>query len=310
MIDIKNTKFISSEDRRTCLQRALYTQPYFYKIEIVIPIQDYAAGEFQGFAQAVGIDDDFYLTEIQANFGEAHEDIHSFFNINIYTGYNKSLYRYDASHKLPSGFITTEARFRTVVTNEVFDDRQRENSPFLIRKNDKIYFEASNAQALAQGDLPYTLTVVLKGFRLLEDVFIDNRQVDQLNASLARPTEWQLFAINMDVDGKKSYILENDNQPRLILGFSAINAVTDKTQVSSIDTTIIEVARRLRLTDNQIPLQFIAPRLTCLLDAHIYYLPVEYYFQPYSKLQFDATIVNPDLNNPTGAEVSILTRTI
>ncbi len=77
--------------------------------------------------------------------------------------------------------------------------------------------------------------------------------------------------------------------------------------------TINDLARQLRLTDNHIPLEFIAPRFTPVQDQHLYYLPIEYYWQPYAKLQFD--IVNTwqilnDVPIPNGAEIIALTRTV
>lgn len=267
---------------------------------------------FTRFANAIGIDRDFYLTEIQGDFCEAFNDVASLYNISLYSGYNNSLYRYDASSQLPSAFVATDARFRTAVVNEIFDDRQYENTPRLIPKNDRVYCQVTNL--VAEAGNPTDLNIILKGFSLIDDVNLDGRTIDQLNNSLSKQVEWQIFKINVTDEaadrGLKSYILENDNQPRLILGCGAINSTTTKGNVSEMNVTITEIARRLRLTDTAIPLQFIAPRLTCLLDAHIYYLPIEYYFQPYAKLQFDIDNIWVNGGTPAGAEIAILTRTV
>lgn len=315
MIDIKNQGYISPEDRRTILQRAIYTQPYFYRM--IFPVGTVEAAAQTGvvrFANAIGIDRDFYLTEIQGDFCEVFNDQQTLYDISIYSGYNNSLYRFDATSKLPSAFIATDARFRTPVVNEIFDDRQFEYVPRLIPKNDRVYGEIKNLNLEIVGNPVTELNIVLKGFSVLPDAQVTPMQIDQFNDSLARPVEWQVFKINVTDDaadrGLKSYILENDNQPRLILGFGAINTTADKAGVSEMNVTITEIARRLRLTDTMIPLQFIAPRLTCLLDAHIYYLPIEYLFNPYSKLQFDIDNIWVDNDTEAGAEIAILTRTV
>lgn len=314
MIDIKNQGYISSEDRRTILQRALYSQPYFYRMIMRVGEVPANVQKVTRFAQAIGIDRDFYLTEIQSDFCEAFSNTQSLYNMSLYSGYNNSLYRYDASEKIPSAFIVTDARFRTPVALEIFDDRQFENAPLLIPKSDRVYCEIANVSNEAVGT-PEDVNVILKGFSTIENGGdIDGRQIDQLNESLRAPVEWQYFKINVTADaadrGLKSYILENDNRPRLVLGFGAMNTTTTKAAVSEMNVTITEIARRLRLTDTQIPLQFIAPRLTCLLDAHLYYLPVEYYFQPYSKLQFDINNIWVNGGTPAGAEIAVLTRTV
>lgn len=305
MIDINNLNCdLTPEGRRTSLQRAIYTQPYFYRFEFPITAGDPRDTQF---SQNVGINRDFFITEWQGNFGEVLRETGSLFNVTLYSAYYDSLYRFEAGHKLPTGQVLTEARFRTPITNEKFDDRQAETFPYLVRKNDKIYAQIANVNV--KNDVG-NANIVLKGFNVNEDAYITPMQTEQYNASLAKDVEWQFFKINVTDQGVKQYILENDNQPRLILGFCAINSVSEKAQVSEINVSITEIARRLRLTDTKIPLQFIAPRLTCLRDTHIYYLPVEFAFQPYSKLQFDIENIWVNDQTPAGAEISILTRTV
>lgn len=300
MIDITNLHCdLTPEGRRTALQRAIYTQPYFYRMSI--PVDNESKAPF--FEQTLGINRDFYLTEIQANFGEVFADVNTAYDITIYSAYNHSVYRYEAGRKLPSGFICEEARLQQAQAgNSYFDDRQHENFPFLIRANDKVYVRIKNQTVSNTSD---TVELILKGFNVLDDVVLTPMQTDQCNDSLSREVEWQYFKLDIDRTGLKSYIIENDNQTRLLLGFGASNNVAE---VPKIEITLIETARRLRLTDTKIPLQFIAPRSPNCFDTHIYYLPTEYWLQPYAKLQFDV-LFTPSGQPIFPVEIEALTRT-
>ena len=304
MLDTKNQYWISDKDRGEILQRALYTHPYYYKM--AFPIESGApVGTL--YNQRIGIGKDFFLTEYMGNFGEVHEATGALFNATLYTGYNRSLYRFDTSRKLPTGQLLTEARFRTVLPNQVFDDRQFETLPVKIKQNDRVYGE------IASGDTPdedSEAIILLKGFAMLSDMYVTPTEQRQLTESLGKDVQWEFLKVTVDKEGKHSYILENDRYPRLILGFGAVNSTSDKSLVSAADCTITDISRRIQLTDTEIPVSFIAPRLTCLLDANLYYLPIEYYFQPFAKLQFDVNNVSPDQDDKQGLEIAILTRTV
>jgi len=134
MIDTINKGNIPLTDRKDCIQRALYTVPYFYKMKFDV-VQDIGAQPGLPVPQAeqrIGIGRDFYLTEVIADFGEAKNIVGSFFNVTIYSGNFRSIYRFEADKELPSGFVAGEARFRSVIANEKFVDRQNETLPFLI----------------------------------------------------------------------------------------------------------------------------------------------------------------------------------
>lgn len=304
MLDAKNQYWISNEDRGEILQRALRTYPYYYKM--AFPIESGAPVETL-YSQRIGIGKDFYLTEYMGNFGEVFTDTGALFNACLYTGYNRSLYRFDTSRKLPVGQLMTEARFDTVLPDQIYDDRQFETLPVKIPQNDRLYGE------IASGDSPSDdaeVIIVLKGFSMLNDVYVTPTEQAQLTESLSKDVQWEFLKVTVDKEGKHSYILENDRYPRLILGFGAVNSTSDKSLISAADFTITDISRRLQLTDTNIPVAFIAPRLTCLLDANLYYLPIEYYFQPFAKLQFDVNNVSPDQNDKQGFEIAVLTRTI
>lgn len=311
MIDTINKGEISQADRKDCLQRALFTLPFFYKMEFLVPTTPnlHPAPGTQVEAR-LGIGRDFFLTEVIADFGEAKNDIGSFFDLTLWTADYKSIYRFQAGKQLPSGFITGEARFRSIIANEHFVDRQNETTPFLIRQNDYVYGKITNTQVpINEG----TINIILKGFVLLDQSNVMDSEVVLLQDSLNKPVCWDYFKIQVTTDpqdrNKRNYILENDKYPRLILGMGAINANVTKAQLPEITVDINDLSRRLQMTDTAIPLQFIAPRMTCLVDEHIYYLPTEYYFPPLGKLQFEIDNTWIDNAHPGGVEIAVLTRT-
>lgn len=303
MLDVKNQYKISDEDRRFIMRRALHTCPYFYMANFPLP----GGLDQQVYSEKIGINRDFYLTEMQANLGEVFHDTGALLGLNVYTGYNDSVYRFQTSQRLPASFIATNARIELPT---LFDDRQFETFPFLIRQNDKIFAEIKPDGPKIGSTEAH---VVFKGFGVFPDAFLDDRETAQINDSLAHEVTWEFFKITVpdDFEGKKSFILDNDKYPRLILGFGATNTVAPQFE-SIINVSINDISRRLRLTDTAIPLEFIAPRISAALDQHIYYLPVEYYFQPMARIEFEVENIwsghDPDV--PGGAEIAILTRTI
>lgn len=307
MIDTTNFGQLTRQERIDSLNRALHTQPYFYKMAFPVPQVNDKINEF---SQVLGINKDFYLTEIQGNFSQVLNDSGAYFDASFWTGYNESLYRFEAGRNIPTGFLMTEARFNNAGV-EKFDDRQFETFPKLIKQNGKIFGQFSDKGLPKSGSID--AITVFKGFAPV-DASLNNSEQRDIEASLSQDVRFQYFKITVSDQqnnrGKRSYILENDRFPRLILGFGAINNPTDKAQASNINVNIIDLTKRLQLTDTAIPLEFIAPRLTCVRDTHLYFLPVEYYFMPLSKLQFDIDNIWNANNDPAGAEIVILTRTI
>lgn len=294
---------LSKTQRHDCLQRALRTQPYFYRLPFDISSE---AIKTRQYRKSVGINQDFYLTEIMSDFGEVFTNTGAFFNVSLWTSFLQSLYGYDASRLLPSSFMTQEARFQTPLPLEKFDDRQFEIFPLLIKNNDTIFAEIRNIQTKLTDT---QANIVLKGFNVIDEIFISERETRAINASLAEQSKYQFFEFDVTQNGLQSFVKQNDLTPRLILGFGITNGTADKSLVSNATVTIKDLSRRLSLTDVEIPVQFIAPRLTCLLDQVRYYLPLEYYWQPYATLEFMINNVFAPFGD-TGFKFSILTRTV
>lgn len=302
MINLLNIGELSQSRRHETVLRAIHSQPYFYRFNF--PIVAGLPPETQ-VSQNIGINRDFYLTEIQGNFGEAYVATDTLFQISVWTNYLRSVYRYSASAKLDTAFVDYEARFRVPVVQEVFCDRQFEYQPIHIRNSDKVFCEIVNLEEKTNN---LDIDVILKGFSLISNVYVTPAETQQINDSINRPVTPEFLRFTVEETGKKTFVVTNDNQPRLILGFGAINADSEKTLVPQATVSIQDLSRRLNLTDRAIPLEFIAPRLTCLLDAHRYWLPVEYYFPPYGKLAFD--VDTTFVQDGGGFEFTILTRTV
>ena len=304
MLNLINTPQIGRAQRELTLKRALFTSPFFTRLDFDLSAA-LARSVEQIIAAKVGVNNDFYLTEIVGNFGEVHEATGAFAEASFYTVYQSSLYRFDAGQFLPTGFLATEARFQTSIVNQVYDDRQREFFPVLIRNGDEILGKVTLANASDDA----TATAVLKGFNVNPNAYVSADDIALYEASLSREARYDYFNFTVEDEGLKTYTIENDSFPRLLLGFGCTNSTPDKAIVSSASVIIRDITRRLQFMETAMPLDFIAPRLTCLADAHLYYLPVEYVLPPYAKLQFIIDNQFTD-DNEQGFEFNALTRTI
>ncbi len=311
MIDLYDQYEIDDATRKMVFDRAYRTYPYLYlfKFHDEVPSK-----KDNIFTQNVGINRDFYLTEIMAGQLDTGEGDVFPFDISVYTAYNESLYNFIASQKLPGDFIVTKARLDAAPSDvnpiiQQLDDKQWEYLPRLIRSNDKIYIDFRNQSDV---DSAFNINMVVKGFSILEDAWLTPIEINQVNNSLNSPVEWLEFETDIpDVFGKnQTNIIETDNKPRLLLGFGVKNYTPDDiTDASQITINLTDLSRQLRLCDNGLPLEFLAPRMPIVADTHIYYLPIEYYLQPYTKLQFNFDNFRAQ-RTASGAQIIALTRTI
>jgi len=303
MIDTTNFKPLTPEMRRLIARRALFTQPYFFKFDFPIITSASKSNEYEA---TIGINRDFVLTEVMGNFGEAFTATGSLFDVALYSGYLNSIYKFEATKKLPSGFMFQEARFRTPTSASKFDDRQAELMPVVIPNGDIIYCQIRNTSAKAED---FDVVTLLKGFSRLNNVYVQPREQERINKSLEKPENYQFFKFNVNHNGKQTYLFENDATPRLILSFGATNTTIDKTAVSQSTVSITDNTRRLSWNNKPLPIQFIAPRLMCLLDTNKYFLPVEYYCPPFTQISFEIENLYTE-DSKQGYSFNILTRTI
>lgn len=306
MLNILNRKNdLTREKRVDILQRALHSVPFFTRLDFPIITETVKRGQS---ATNVQVNRDYWLTELMGNFGEVFTISASLFDLTVWTDVQKSLYGYESQSLLPSGLIATEARFKTVIADQIYDDRQYEFEPIKILRNNRIYAQIRNQTPKTS---PAQAILVTKGFYVLpEESLQSSFEVDEINKTLDQESDFEYFRIPIDKQGFEVYTLENDRTPRLILGWGVTNSTGTKADVSTVTVQIESATRRLQMMDVPIPIEFIAPRLTCLLDQYIYYLPVEYYLQPFERLQFRVTNTSPDPEAPATCNLAVLTRTV
>lgn len=304
MLNTTNHKNLTVAERQSVLKRALFSQPFFTRLPFALAV---GASKKPLYSSKTEVNRDFYLTEIKGNFGEVFTSTGALVNLSVYSAYGKSVYRYAYSSLLPSGFIADEARFRTATGSQIFDDRQRESFPVLVKNGDKLFANLENIDTV---DSPDSATLMLSGFQQVQGTYVDSRTYSQLEKSLTNNIQKDYFKIDVLHEGLQTYSINNDVYPRLVLGFCAINTMAIKGRVSAASMLIRDTSRGLKFSNDPMPVDFIAPRLTCLLDEHIYYLPIEYYLSPYAKLQFDISNTSPDQEHKSGFQLIMLTRTI
>lgn len=308
MINLINNKHITREQRIVALKRALFTTPFYAKLEFTVPDTAVLTNADVPQREKVPIDLDFFLTEVIGDFGENVFIFSDTFNLSIWTVYGQSIYRFDKSQPIPSGMLATEARhLAPIPAPQNYDDRQREFFPRHIPRGDRIL---GRLHLTGAGGFEEEITTVLKGFNILPNAFIDPDTQRACVESLDRPARYEYFKFLVDEEGHIIKTVENDSFPRVVLGFGVTNSTATKAATCNADVRIKDITRKISFMDKTIPIDFIAPRLTCLADEHLYYLPTEYYLRPFARLQFEMDVVHAAGQAFNGFEFNVLTRTI
>ena len=307
MINLINNQDLNLEQRRNILNRALYSQPFFNLLQFIIPPSKTRGQIDKKNTQNVQVNKNFYLTEIISNFGEVFQDTGSLFDISLYAVKKKqSLVRYLQNAFLPNGFIATEARENAAFAAQIYQDTQREMMPLLIERGDIVQGSIiANTDTTNKNDV--FANIVLKGFYSIQETYINSRLGIGINESLARDVIFETWNLSVDFTGQKSLKISNDRYPRLVLGFGIRDNNSIKANLSQGTMRITDQTRGLQFSDVPLPIEFFAPRLTCVRDAHIYYLPTEYLLEPFASLLFD---IENALNGGSGYELVIYTRTV
>lgn len=284
---------LTREQRLTAIQRALFCRPRFVQFESIfeagVPLQTKKRSQLK-------VDYDTYFTSALFNssawFGLTGT---SRIFMEMYTLYKNSLYRSNENRETLSSFITFDARFLTSVLPP-FDDRQREFMPFLVEANDALVVETSiNITPLAD----ITTRAVLAGFMVTPNDYYPAGVLEQLNRSLDRAVRSEHFDIFVDHGlGRQIYRIQNDGFPRLLFGFGVSGEADELAPVVNMQSTVLitDLSRRLQFSETPIPIENFAPRIPMSKDQYVYYLPVEYYLEPFANLEFE--IVNSVVDLP------------
>jgi hypothetical protein len=304
MLNIVNERPLTIDERKSILLRSINAVPFFNFIPFEVVSELIKRKQYKG---TLYINLDFYLTEIRGNFDKVVQDTGTEWDVNIYMAESgKSVYGYNKGQPLPTPFIMTVARFDVLDVNKLFDDRQREFIPFKIPRGEEIISQIVNVDP--KKDLAADAMILLCGFNTIQYPYLTSDETALINRSFNNETVFQTFRFTVDHDGQKMYNLTNDSTPRLILGFGIVNDKEDAANFSISDMSIFDSTRQLKLTNQQIPVEFLGPRIPEVLDTHIYYLPIEHYFMPFGNLRF--LINNVKQGAGDGYEFVMLTRTV
>ena len=306
----ENLTNLSDAKRRELLNRAIYTEPFFYFFEFLMSAKGARQKEF---GKTSKVDKDFYVTELMSNFSDVENIGTTEFLLSVYTAQtDKSLYQYYKSFLLPSSFQTTEARFNTAYGNQKYVDRQSEIMPYKIFKGNSLVVNLVNQAAITDN---VTGRVMVKGYYINPNTFLTTDTIRGINESLAQTAKTEIFLPNIGdqqfippISGTAStnYNFQNDRFARLALGFQIQDLTADLGAMTNAKIRIFDTKRNLKFSDAPIPLEFFAPRQTAVRDTNIYYLPMEFLWQPFSNLRIEV------ITETAGADyqLSLVTRLV
>lgn len=310
MINLVNRLDLTRQERLDSLFRSMHTQPFFNLLTFSV---DVGARKHNQWETKSDVNREFYLTEVIGNFDEALQNTGSLFNMSVYASLNNgSVYNFIQTLNLPSGFIASQARSAEVAfANQLFDDRQFEYCPYLIKQGDRLIGRLANVTAKTQG---FDINVCLKGYYVTPGRHLNDNTTRGINESLDRPVRfetWREHISTAAADKKKTYSFKNDRTARQVLGFGLVDTTSDA--VAQITIEILDTFRNIKWNNRPMPIEFLGPRVGNVVkgvrDAHIYYLPVEYLWEPFSSLQCMINIID-GRDESAGLELIMLTRTV
>ena len=301
--DINGVQKLTVEQRKSILARAMNSVPMFNLLPYDIIT---GAGKEKQYKGRLDINLDYFLTEIRGNFREVIEDTDTQWQVNIYiaeTG--QSVYGFNKSQPLPTQMVMTDGNFTQTATEQRYDDRQREFMPFYVPRGNEVISEIVNVSAKSS---IASAKILLCGYTLIKYPYINTQEQILINESLEDDSIYQTFVANVDnIRTKKAYNFNNDQRPRLILGFGVVDSVTRATGLKRSTISIQDTTRHLKLTNEPTPLELIAPRTpVCSQDTHNYFLPIEYYWMPQGNIRIE-------IENDSGQadyQLIMLTRTV
>ncbi len=326
-----NVQGLSVDQRKAIFQRALHATPFFNIFNF--PDFDVTSTiHSQAYGTKLGVDKDFYITEILSNHNEVFGDSGQI-GINIYSAYTgKSVYGFNRSNPLPPSLVGVNVGGPYPVQLEKFCDIQRETIPYLINRGDNLIANLNIVKS-SSSQAAISPSIVLAGYNINSYPYLDSVGMQKINDSLNIDPEYQIFAANIDEFTCPPYSkqefkqITNDNKPRLILGcamayMNAEDNIADTNVRPRITIEIQDISRQVKWQNSPLPLHYIAPMIPSLaiggegapqpsVDTHLYWLPIEYYFQPFGDLQLRVTMDNSSApDSMSGWQLQLLTRTV
>lgn len=302
MINFTNTTDLTLDERKLILKRAIASQPFFELLAFEI-----AAGNAKDrlYKAKFDTDKDFFITDIKGNFDEVFDATGAEFWLSVWTAYKgESVHKYIRGENLPAPFQSYEARFNLAFADQKYCDLQDEILPYHIQKGDSVLASINNQDVKAQ---VADCKVVVGGYFTLPDMYVNERLQEGINESLALEPQIETWKFRVTKDGIENHQFTNDRFARVVLGFGIVDLEVDKGKLAESTVSISDNVRGLKFNNVPIPVEYIAPRLTCVRDKHADFLPVEYLLEPFATLRFET---NTDLNTGAGYEFIMITRTV
>lgn len=331
MIDIVNQKQLvfnpnlgvsvqglTVDQRRGIFQRSLHATPFFNIFNFLD-----AAHRKAALSSKIGINKDFYITEIVSNSSDVY-DSSGLYSFNIYSAYTgKSIFGIGSSTLLFAPFLGFDGG-SPIASTSTPDARQREVIPRLVKTGDYILASVDSGTAFVDAD--HTPVIMTAGFNINPYAYLDDAGTQKINDSLDKDVEYQIFKVDFDGwTGDASHPnntqikqLTNDNKPRLILACGMAYLGTSGVPLATSTIKIQDLSRLLQWQNAAMPLPFIAPTVPSAsrnntVIEHGYWLPIEYYFQPFGDLQLN---LKSTLSDPLSGgavpkiQIQFLTRTV
>lgn len=310
-----NVQGLTIDQRKSIFQRALHATPFFNVFDFFD-----AAHKKLALSSKIGINKDFYITEIVSNSSDVF-DASGAFSYNIYSAYTgKSLFGIGSSTLLPAPLLGFDGG-SPVANGLTPDTTQREVIPRLVKTGDYILASIQSVNAIDAAHAPVIMTA---GFNINQYPYLDDLGMEKVNDSLNKDTEYEIFKVDFDAwsgDGShpsqaQTLQLTNDNKPRLILACGM--AYVGNVPLATSTIQIQDLSRLLKWSNAPMPLPFIAPTQptaarNSTVQTHGYWLPIEYYFQPFGDLQLklESTLSDPlDGGAVPKLQIQFLTRTV
>lgn len=288
MLDIINGQDISVKQRKSILNRALHTNPFLHALDFEFDASGVPFHPQTIFDARVEVNRDFYLTELLANFGELNIGAQEY-DFNIYnTWSDKAVFGYGDT--LPSYFKTT-SEIRLDTNGSIY---QKPMLPYYVSRGSRLTGEVVNKVSQI---IPETASVVLKGFNVIDNRYVPRQTQVEIARSLTKPPEQEWFSVDINdfrsagggATDTKDFTFRNDRHPRLILGFCS--TTNNPINVGTSSVLIEDIHTGIKWMDNPMKLEYVMPRMGggagTNLRTNIYYLPTEYFFEPFGRLNFE-----------------------
>lgn len=306
------SKNLSREERAKILQRSLKATPYWYQFDFTSkPIDTKDEIAF-----------DYFITSFVTNAVSTSLQVPDYPNFIVYDAIDdEGFYGLPSVPRLPLPYIVTSAKWELDASYFQQCDIQDEKIPTPVKRGSRLIGQIEGGQLLKP------CQVCMSGFTSgVRNHYLDSDELTLVNASLDNDYTYDLFKIDIDWLGNvatlknvtKNRQIENDKYPRLALAMGAklstSRPLTSNEFPPVITLMIEDFDYQMKLTNEPVRLELLAPCPPRSQDQSYYYFPTEYYMPPFSTLNFEISVEPPNYDPlepvETSYELYLLTRTV